>query len=236
MKVLGIIPARYASSRFPGKPLIDLAGKSMIQRVYEGAKKCEVINDLVVATDDERIYQHVSDFGGSVLMTSEHHLNGTERCGEVIQHYKDADVVINIQGDEPLVQAEQLSQLIELFNDAKVNIGTLAKAMHEDFENQNRVKLVMNDQQDALYFSRSVIPFSKTKTNYWKHIGLYAWRKNTLEELLKLKPSSLEIAESLEQLRWLQAGYRIKVAITDIETPNIDTKEDVELVLKELNK
>lgn len=236
MRVLGIIPARYASSRLPGKPLIDLAGKSMIQRVYEGAIKCELIDDLVVATDDQRIYQHVSDFGGKVLMTAESHLNGTERCGEVIQYFEDTDVVINIQGDEPLVQTEQLSQLIQLFSDRKVNIGTLAKAMHEDVENPNRVKLVMNDDQEALYFSRSVIPYSKTDTTYWKHIGLYAWRKNTLEDLLKLSPSSLEMAESLEQLRWLQAGYKIKVAVTDIETPNIDTIDDVQLVLKELNK
>lgn len=235
MKVLGIIPARYASSRFPGKPLIDLAGKSMIQRVYEGAKQCKDIHELVVATDDQRIFEHVKLFGGNVMMTSENHLNGTERCGEVIEKYADFEVVLNIQGDEPLVQAEQLSQLIQLFEQEDVQIGTLAKEMKEDIANPNRVKVVMDAKGDALYFSRSAIPYNKTNTIVYKHIGLYAWRLDILKKLLQLKPSSLELAESLEQLRWLEASYKIRVGITQIETPNIDTKEDVQLVLDQLN-
>ena len=235
MKVIGIIPARYGSSRFPGKPLIDILGKTMIQRVYEQAKKSEMINELVVATDDERIFEVVKSFGGNVLMTSTDHQNGTERCGEVVQHFKNIDVVINIQGDEPLIQPKQLEAAISLFHDNSVQIGTLAKKLHdsEEIQNPNRVKVVLDSDNYALYFSRSVIPYSDdlSEQTYFKHIGIYAWRMQTLKELLQLKPTSLEKSERLEQLRWLQNGYKIKVAETDVETPNIDTPEDLGKVL-----
>lgn len=238
MKVLGIIPARYNSSRFPGKPLIDIAGKSMIQRVYEQASKSNLITDLVVATDDQRIFDEVERFGGNVMMTSEEHQNGTERCGEIIQAYSDIDVVVNIQGDEPLIQPQQLDVLAELFSDddAEVEIGTLVKKLEDpsEIKNPNRIKVVLDADKNALYFSRSVIPYNKTDMTYFKHIGIYAWRMNTLKDLLKLPSCDLERAESLEQLRWLYHGYKIKTAETTIETPNVDTPEDVAKVLMAL--
>lgn len=239
MKVLGIIPSRYQSSRFPGKPLIDIMGKSMIQRVYEQASKSSLITDLVVATDDQRIYDHVKEFGGEVVMTSSDHQNGTERCGEVIEFYSDIDVVINIQGDEPLIQPKQLDLVLELFtdDDAEVEIGTLVKKLNDnqEVENPNRIKVVLDADKNALYFSRSVIPHNKTGMQFYKHIGIYAWRLETLKELLQLDPTELEKAESLEQLRWLYHGYKIRVAETDIETPNIDTPEDLHLVIDVLS-
>ncbi|MEO9533908.1 MAG: 3-deoxy-manno-octulosonate cytidylyltransferase [Crocinitomicaceae bacterium] len=245
MKVLGIIPARYNSSRFPGKPLVDIAGKSMIQRVVEQAAKSELIHEVVVATDDQRIFDHVQSFGGKVFMTAEHHRNGTERCGEVVEHYSDFDIVINIQGDEPLIQPEQLEKVIALFEDTDVQIGSLCKKLTnpEDLFNPNRIKVVKNTKQDAMYFSRGAIPFQKDqkvsawleKADYFKHIGIYAWRAQCLKQLLQLPVSQLEQLESLEQLRWLDAGYKIRLAETDIETPNIDTPEDLESVLKVIN-
>ena len=245
MKVLGIIPARYSSSRFPGKPLIDIAGKTMIQRVVEQATKSELINEVVVATDDQRIFEHVQFFGGNVMMTSENHMNGTERCGEVIETYSDLDIVINIQGDEPLIQPEQLEKVIALFEDDEVEIGSLCKKLSdaEDLFNPNRIKVVKNAANDGLYFSRGAIPFQKDQkiskwldnADYFKHIGIYAWRLNTLKKLLQLPVSQLEQLESLEQLRWLDAGYKIRLAETTIETPNIDTPEDLERVLKAIN-
>jgi 3-deoxy-manno-octulosonate cytidylyltransferase (CMP-KDO synthetase) len=237
MKVLGIIPSRYASARFPGKPLIDIKGKSMIQRVFEQASKSKLIDEVVVATDDQRIYDHVKVFGGNVLMTSTSHSNGTERCGEVISLYSDIGVVLYIQGDEPLVRPEQLDLLINLFKDESVCIGTLIKKITDEneIENTNRVKVVLDKEKNALYFSRNVIPFSRKTQTVFKHIGIYAWRHNTLQELLKLTPTELEKSESLEQLRWLENGYKIRTAETTIETPNIDTPEDIEAVLKKLN-
>ena len=244
MKILGVIPARFASSRFPGKPLIDLAGKSMIQRVYEGAKQCSLFTDLVVATDDDRILNHVLGFGGNALMTANTHLSGTDRCGEVIKHYSDFDVVVNIQGDEPLVKAEQLQQLIGVFENTEVQIATLgilAQSQQEVF-NPNRIKIVLNAQNKAIYFSRNPIPFGAQKPeqewmnsySYIRHIGLYAYRSAILKELVDLQPSALEKQESLEQLRWLFHGYEIHVALTDIETPNIDSPEDVAAILDQL--
>jgi len=238
MKCIGIIPARYASSRFPGKPLIDLAGKTMIQRVYEGASKSKLLSEVVVATDDERIFNEVKRFGGKVVMTSEDHRTGTDRCGEVA-HQMEADVVINIQGDEPLIDFRQLDQLLEAFNDENVQIATLgiADVSEDDKQNPNRIKLVVNHQKDALYFSRSSIPnehHSKPKDRenfpFFRHIGVYAYRKKTLLELVKLEPTDLEKIESLEQLRWMYYGYSIRVVETDIETPNIDVPEDVKKV------
>lgn len=238
MKVLGIIPARYASSRYPGKPLLDILGKSMIQRVYEQACKSTLINDVVIATDDQRIYDHVLEFNGNVLMTSEHHQNGTERCGEVISNYPDSDVVINIQGDEPLVKPEQLELVIQLFEDPTVEIGTLVKPIEDssEIDNPNRIKVVLDKDGNALYFSRSNIPYTREQEAKLKHIGIYAWRMNTLKELIKLEATELEKKESLEQLRWLYHGYKIRTAHTTIETPNIDTPEDVEAVLRALNR
>lgn len=241
MRILGIIPARYGSSRFPGKPLIDLKGKTMIQRVVEGASKAALLSDLVVATDDQRIVDEVTRFGGKVVMTDSNHPTGTDRCAEVLRNLSDSyDVVINIQGDEPLVDARQLDQLLQAFSNPDVQIATLAsrKIEMEDILNPNRIKLVVDKNHSALYFSRSPIPnFANAKGEpleiypFLRHIGLYAYRSEVLLELSNLEETQLEKIESLEQLRWLYNGYSIQVVETEIETPNIDTPEDVEKVL-----
>lgn len=240
MKAAGIIPSRYASSRFPGKPLIDLKGKSMIRRVYENASKATLLDEVIVATDDERIYNHVLDFGGKVMMTSSRHPSGTDRCGEVAEQI-DADIIINIQGDEPLVNPDQLDALLKAFEDPSVQIATLGSRniTKDDLNNANRIKIVTDAFNNALYFSRSPIPndahFKGDSMEFYpflKHIGLYAFRKSCLQELVKLKPSELEQTESLEQLRWLFYGYPVRVIETVIETPNIDVPEDVAKVLK----
>jgi 3-deoxy-manno-octulosonate cytidylyltransferase (CMP-KDO synthetase) len=235
-KVLGIIPARYASSRFPGKPLIDLKGKSMIQRVYEGVVNAQVFDEVVVATDDQRILDHVELFGGNAIMTSADHQTGTDRCGEVLKSFPDAEIVVNIQGDEPLVNDHQLRQLVDLFADDEVEIATLGtfNILPEEVNDPNRIKLVRDKHDDALYFSRSPLPFFRNPSlavQPIKHIGLYGFRASTLKKLVQLEPEPLELAESLEQLRWLVNGYKIRVGITDIETPNIDVPEDVQKVL-----
>lgn len=241
MRILGVIPARYGSSRFPGKPLIDLKGKTMIQRVYEGAKQSTLLTDLIVATDDQRIVDEVNRFGGKVIMTAAQHQTGTDRCAEVIALLGESyDVVINIQGDEPLVNPAQLDGLLTVFSDPTVAIGTLASRSIEveDLANPNRIKLVVNHANNALYFSRSAIPnFANAKGEpldvypYLRHIGLYAYRAETLKQISQLAPTALEQVESLEQLRWLYHGYSIKVVETTIETPNIDVPEDVKKVL-----
>ena len=239
MKVLGIIPARYASTRFPGKPLIDLNGKTMIQRVYEGASRSSKFETIIVATDDERIYHEVIRFGGKAMMTSADHPSGTDRCAEVAAAYGNVDVVVNIQGDEPLVDFRQLDTLIAAFEDEAVCIATLGNRdiQLEDVLNPNRIKIVIDHQGNAIYFSRSAVPnFHHAKGDplegypYMRHIGLYAYRAATLSELTNLQPTALERTESLEQLRWLFYGYPIRVVETDIETPNIDVPEDVEKV------
>ena len=241
MRILGDIPARYGSSRFPGKPLIDLKGKTMIRRVYDGAKQSSMLTDLVVATDDERILAEVERFGGKAVMTAAHHQTGTDRCAEVIAGLPEKyDVVINIQGDEPLVNPLQLDSLLRAFLDPAVDIATLASRSIEeqDLTNPNRIKLVVDHQHRALYFSRSAVPnFANAKGKplevypYLRHIGLYAYRADVLSEISQLTPTDLEQAESLEQLRWLYYGYSIRVVETDIETPNIDVPEDVAKVL-----
>ena len=243
MKVLGIIPARYASSRFLGKPLIDLKGKTMIQRVYEGSKKTKLIDLLIVATDDARIRDEVLRFGGNVEMTSEKHNSGTDRCAEVSKKYLEYDLIVNIQGDEPLVDFRQLDQLIQVFEKESIQIATLAtrKITREELENPNRIKIVVDKNNSALYFSRSAIP---NQVNYkgdglssypfLRHIGLYAYRKETLFYISNLPVSLIETTESLEQLRWMYNGFSIHVSETTIETPNIDTIEDVEIVLRSL--
>jgi 3-deoxy-manno-octulosonate cytidylyltransferase (CMP-KDO synthetase) len=220
--------------------MVNLKGKTMIQRVYEGVKKSQKLSEVVVATDDQRIFDEVIRFGGKVQMTSQLHTNGTDRCGELAQRME-ADIIINIQGDEPLVDYRQLDQLCEAFDDERVAIATLGiKSFSEaDSKNSNRVKIVLDDQFNALYFSRSPIPNTSNaspevaeKINFYRHIGLYAYRKETLMELVKLKKTLLEQAESLEQLRWLYNGYDIRVVETRIETPNIDAPEDVKNVLR----
>lgn len=243
MNAIGIIPARYASSRFPGKPLIDLKGKTMIQRVYEGAKKSTLLSDVIVATDDERIVAEVTRFGGNVMLTSANHPSGTDRCGEIAAKFPNVDVVLNIQGDEPLVDYRQLDALLAAFEDENTTIATLGikDVSLEDILNPNRIKIVVNQQNNALYFSRSAIPNYANSTGnplelypFYRHIGLYAYRATTLKELVQLQPTQLESIESLEQLRWLYYGYSIRVIETTIETPNIDVPEDVEKVLGRL--
>ena len=240
MRVLGVVPARFGSSRFPGKPLIDLNGKSMIQRVYEGAKKSKLISDLIVATDDVRILQEVERFGGKAEMTLETHPSGTDRCAEVLSRNSDFDLVINIQGDEPLVDARQLDSLIDGFSDSSVQIATLAteNISAEDLQNPNRIKVVVDNFNNAIYFSRSAIPNSQNFSwdsfevyPFLRHIGLYAYRSDILKQITQLEPTELEKIESLEQLRWMYYGYKIKVIKTNIETPNIDVPSDVAKVI-----
>jgi 3-deoxy-manno-octulosonate cytidylyltransferase (CMP-KDO synthetase) len=244
MKVLGVIPSRYASSRFPGKPLIDLAGKSMIQRVFEGASQCKLLDKVVVATDDQRIFDHVMSFGGHAVMTSDSHESGTDRCGEVLSKFSAFDIVVNIQGDEPLINPLQLEQLIAAFESNHVEIATLAIAAEDQSEifNPNRIKVVLDANNNALYFSRHAIPFGANKSEdvwmdtypYMRHIGLYAYRGETLRKLVQMPLCVLEKQESLEQLRWMYNGHKIHVVLTEIETPNIDTPEDVQKVLAHL--
>ncbi len=240
MKFIGVIPARYASTRFPGKPLAMLGGKSVIQRVYEQVSS--VLDCAYVATDDERIRQAVEAFGGKAVMTSPDHKSGTDRIEEAVQKIGGSfDVVINIQGDEPFIQRSQLEEIIRCFDDAETQIATLGKPFDKAqgfaaVENPNSPKIVVDNRGYALYFSRSVIPFIRGKeTTEWmdhypflKHLGIYAYRTEVLHEITRLPQSSLELAESLEQLRWLQNGYRIKVGLTDVETVGIDTPEDLE--------
>jgi 3-deoxy-manno-octulosonate cytidylyltransferase (CMP-KDO synthetase) len=243
MNVIGIIPARYGSSRFPGKPLIDLHGKTMIQRVYEGAMQSKLLSEVVVATDDERILDHVHGFGGKAIMTAATHTTGTDRCAEVVSQFPDADVVLNIQGDEPLIDFRQLDALIDVFNQQDVQIATLGThhLIDGDIQNPNRIKIVVDQHHKALYFSRSAIPNAihapkELTYPYLRHIGLYAFRKEVLLALTRLTPVLLERIESLEQLRWMYYGFPINVVITEIETPNIDTPEDVEHVINVLKQ
>ncbi len=244
MKILGIIPARYASSRFPGKPLIDLNGKSMIQRVYEQAFKASFLTQVLVATDDQRIFDHVIEFGGMAVMTSSEHRSGTDRCAEVLSKTtKHVDVVINIQGDEPFIQPEQIDLLARLFEDDSVEIGTLIKPLHDtaDLSNPNIIKVVIDTQRNGIYFSRSPIPFVRDaaelsewpkKVKLYKHIGIYGYRADVLPKLTQLAPGVLEMAESLEQLRWRENGYTIRTALTELETISIDAPEDVDKLRK----
>lgn len=240
MNFIGIIPARYASTRFPAKPLALLGGKPVIQRVYEQVKS--VLDDALVATDDERIAQVVRDFGGKVVLTGTHHKSGTDRCQEAYEkNGVPHDVVINIQGDEPFIQPSQLECLMKCFDDEATQIATLVKPFTVDdglaaLENANSPKVVVSKTMNALYFSRSIIPFQRGVEKeewlqghtYYKHIGLYAYRAQVLKEITQLEQSSLEKAESLEQLRWIENGYCIKVGISNVETIGIDTPQDLE--------
>ena len=237
MKFIGIIPARYASTRFPGKPLAMLGGRTVIQRVYEQATA--ILEEAYVATDDERIFQAVEQFGGRAIMTRADHKSGTDRIEEAAEKIgTQADVIINIQGDEPFIQKSQIETLMHLFDEPSTQIGTLGKRFEsiEAAMNPNSPKIVTDKRGFALYFSRSIIPYVRGKEQsewlqhfpYLKHLGLYAYRREVLQEVTQLPQSPLEIAESLEQLRWLENGYRIRVGLTDVETVGIDTPEDLQ--------
>ena len=238
MKVIGIIPARYASTRFPAKPLVDIGGKSMIQRVFEQAKKSQLLSEVVVATDDIRIESHVKSFGGNVVMTNESHKSGTDRCFEAINIFDpSADVVVNIQGDEPFIHVEQIDLVISCFHFKQTQIATLVKKITTDEElfNPTIPKVIINKKQEAIYFSRQTIPHirGKEKTEwlynhtFYKHIGIYGYTTRVLAEIIHLKPSSLETAEALEQLRWIENGYKVKTETTDLESIAIDVPEDL---------
>lgn len=243
LKILGIIPARFASTRFPGKPLAEILDKPMIQWVYE--RTSQVFEHVYVATDDDRIQKAVEFFGGKVVMTSASHQSGTDRCAEALEIIETNtntkfDIIVNIQGDEPFIQPEQLRKVANCFNDSTVQLATLVKqfAKNEDIFNPNSPKVILNKKDEAIYFSRSVIPFIRSKDksewaanhSFYKHVGLYAYRSDILREITKLAQSPLELAESLEQLRWIENGYRIKVEKTDMETLSVDTPEDLERV------
>lgn len=239
-KFIGIIPARYASSRFPGKPLADLGGVPMIERVYR--RVSAVMPEVAVATDDSRIFDAVAAFGGRVVMTSTEHRSGTDRCREAVEVLgSDADVVVNIQGDEPFIAPSQLQSLMASFDDPSVQIASLARPFDpargfDALFDPNTPKVVMDADMNALYFSRSIIPYVRNhdwKTwlehaRFYTHVGLYGYRRPTLDEIVRLPQSALEIAESLEQLRWLQAGYKIRMSLTDEPTIGIDTPADLE--------
>lgn len=242
MKALAVIPARYASTRFPGKPLALLQGKPIIQWVWERVSQTAGIEATVVATDDERILSAVASFGGEALMTRSDHRSGTDRCGEVLQHMESAgrhyDIVVNVQGDEPFIRQQQLATLIQRFDDPKVEIATLRTPIHsrEALFSPNNVKVVTDATGRALYFSRHPLPYFRgkepqdwlTQHVYYKHVGVYAFRSNTLMHIVQLPPGSLEQCESLEQLRWLEQGYIIHLCDTDMENIGIDTPDDLQ--------
>ena len=262
--IIGIIPARYGSTRFEGKPLIDIQGKSMIRRVYEQALQARCLDKIIVATDDDRIYDHVQTFGAEAIMTYSNHPSGTDRCWEAYQKMYDVgymiqssfpkniihhtsnilhqnDYIINIQGDEPFIDPAQIDELGAML-DGNVELATQMIAVDNSdvLWDMGEVKIVLNDQHEALYFSRQVIPFLKNTPQanwheyhqYYRHVGMYAYRADVLQKLTELPPSSLEKAESLEQLRWLEAGFKIKCVVTKYDSHCIDTPEDIEKVLR----
>ena len=248
MNVLGIIPARYGSTRLEGKPLLDICGKPMIQHVYEQAKK--LLEHVVVATDDKRIVKAVQDFGGDVVVTSKDHNTGTNRCLEAYRVFAkrqniEFDVVVNIQGDEPLLDTEQVRLLISCFDEKTTEMATLVIPVSktETLKEGSGVFVVIDKLMNAIYFSRSVIPFVRdseksvwqTKHTFYKHIGMYAFRPQSLIEFASLQQTSLELAESLEQNRWLENGKKIKVEITESESIGVDTLEDLEKVRAIIN-
>ena len=240
--ILGIIPARFASSRFPGKPLTEILGKSMIQRVYEQAKKSTKLKDVLVATDDERIYNHVLSFGGKAVYTKAEHPSGTDICYEALLNTKQSfDYVINIQGDEPFIDPTQIDLLCGVC-DKQTELATLMIPVdsHEVLFDMGEVKITLNTNMEALYFSRMVIPYIKGKPQeewhkhhtYYRHVGMYAYRSDVLENITNLQPSALENAESLEQLRWLENGYKLKCVVTHFDSHCVDTPEDIEKVIR----
>ena len=240
-KFAGIIPARFASSRFPGKPLVMIGNKTMIQRVYDQASK--ILEMVFVATDDKRIFEAVLNFGGKAIMTSPNHMSGTDRCAEAVLKINaetghKTDIVINIQGDEPFIRPEQITLLMNCFNDDTVELATLIRKVEpgEDVFNPNQPKVILNLKGDAIYFSRAAIPYVRDceiegwtkKQVFYKHIGLYAYKSETLAKINLLPCSSLEISESLEQNRWIENGYKIRTAVTDWQSIGIDTPDDLE--------
>lgn len=245
MTRIAVIPARFASTRFPGKPLVNIAGTSMIQRVYEQVSLVHSLTHVIVATDDERIEAHVKQFGGRVMMTSPEHQSGTDRCAEVAAHFPDADIVLNIQGDEPFINPLQIEELMDCFNTPETQIATLIRKIESEEElfNENTPKVVVNNRFQALYFSRQTIPFQRNvakeewlqKQVYYKHIGIYGFRAKTLLDITQLPSASLEHAEALEQLRWLQNGYEIQTSVTQYQSFGIDLQEDIEKVLSKIN-
>lgn len=241
MKILGIIPARYASTRFPGKPLVDINGKSMIRRVYEQACKASLLDKVIVATDDDRIIAELQSFNAPYSRTRADHQSGTDRCAEVASSFDEYDVIINIQGDEPYIDPRQIELLASCFRDnPAVQLATLVKKITDEDElfNHNIPKVVRNTNGEALYFSRHPIPFQRVyepsawaaNHQYYKHIGIYGYTSHALAEITRLPPSPLELAESLEQLRWLENGYQIQTRITELETIAIDTPQDLDKV------
>lgn len=244
--IVGIIPARYASTRFPGKPLADILSKSMIQRVYEQASQSKYLTKVVVATDDERIFDHVKKFGGNVTMTRQDHPTGTDRCLEALQQLNEQfDYIINIQGDEPLINANQIDELAAIL-DGSIELATqmIKVTSHELLFDHGEVKIVLNDKMEALYFSRMPIPFLKGISEsdwhlhhqYYRHAGMYAYRTDILKQITQLPVSSLEKAESLEQLRWLENGFKIKCIVTNHESLCVDLPQDLEVIIERLKE
>lgn len=246
MSIIGIIPARYASSRFPGKPLALINGKSMLQRVYEQTRKSTLLDEVIVATDDERIANHATTFGATVVITSPNHPSGTDRCFEAYningKHY---DYVINVQGDEPFLDPQQIDSMAAACNNgAEIVTQMIVCNNHEVLFDTGEVKITLNTNNEALYFSRSVIPYIKNVNEkewhkhhtYYRHVGMYGYRVDILEAISRLKPSALEKAESLEQLRWLEHGYKIKCVETTFDSHCVDAPEDIEKVLKLMQK
>lgn len=242
MKILGIIPARFASTRFPGKPLADICGKSMIQRVYEQALQAQTLSKVVVATDDERILKQVLDFGGFAIMTSDLHESGTDRCAEVAKQFPEFEGVINIQGDEPLIDPTAIDLLGNTLNQSGVKIATLIKLIssRDELFNPNTPKVILNSNAEAIYFSRQPLPYLRgieqlewlNHFTFYKHIGIYGYRAETLAQITQLPVSNLEKAESLEQLRWIEHQFPIQTAITDAETLAVDTLEDLDRIIQ----
>lgn len=237
MKVIAIIPARFDSTRFPGKPLAKLGNKYIIQHVYEKAKNSNLFEEVIVGTDDQRIFEAVDGFGGEVTLTSKKHKSGTDRVAEVCQKIKsciDADVIINVQGDEPFITKEPLRKLINAFGDPEVMVASLMHEIKKDIENPNVVKVVCDEKNDAISFSRSVIPFTRNPSpqtpypEYYKHIGVYAFRRKMLFDFVNLPMSENEKSERLEQLRLLDNGYKIRMVLTDYKGIGIDTQQDLE--------
>lgn len=241
-RIVGIIPARFASSRFPGKPLADIGGKTMIERVYSQAKKSGCLSDVIVATDDKFILEKVKSFNGKACLTSPDHPSGTDRCAEVIDMLKiNCDAIVNIQGDEPFIDPGQIDLLCSCFDDPRTDLATLIKKIDDPgiLLNPNAPKVIVDHEQFAIYFSRHPVPFVRgvsedkwlEKHAFYQHIGIYGYRERVLKEITRLPPSSLEKAESLEQLRWLEHGYKIKTAITPFDTIAIDTPQDLDRVV-----
>lgn len=240
MKILCVIPARYASTRLPGKPLADIVGKPMIQHVYERSAQATIPQQVVVATDDEKVFQAVQQFGGKVVMTSSEHQTGTDRLAEVASKYAEVDVIINVQGDEPLINPKVIDELAQEFlNDTALQMASVMSIMDtEDYQNPNAVKVVTDLNNNALYFSRSLLPYPRVagKANVYKHIGIYAYKKDFLLKFAKLEPTPLEQSESLEQLRALENGYKIKMIKTKAKFIGVDSIEDLQTVNELLRK